>query len=820
MSSLAANQTDTTSPGREQTFCTHCDLPVPSGLIESDADHQFCCAGCRTVYGVLYAGGLEGYYRVRDATDAQRERPTVTGNKYDELDDPAFQAAAVTTDEGGASTELLLENVHCAACVWLIERLPRVVPGVSESRVNIRTRIARVRYDAASTKLSQVARALDSLGYPAHPARGQAARDARTREDRTYLIRVAVAGAIAGNIMLLAVALYGGQIASIDPLWESVFRWISMALGILSLAWPGRTFFRGAIGALRTRTAHLDLPIALALAVGGIWGTINTVRGTGEVYFDSLAILVFLLLVGRWVQHRQQRSAADQVGLMLTLTPTSATLVDEGGSTKSVPIESLVAGSTAMVAPGQAIPADGVVTLGDSDIDESLLTGESRPVAVGVGSPVAAGSINTTSMIHVRVQAVGEHTRVGRLMRLVAQASENKPPIVRLTDQIAGRFVQVVIALAIVTTVVWTIRADAETALGHAAALLIITCPCALGLATPMAMSVALGRAARNNALVKSAAALEALSKPGHLILDKTGTITNAKTTVARYAGPDELPMLAAALEQHACHPFARAITDAFPEAPSPGHTTHVPGRGVRGTVNGCECAVGSPEFIAGLASDDQLASLARACNDARAEALTPVAVWGEGIGVGVFAIGDTVRTDSAHAIEQLKRLGWSVTIASGDDGSVVDRVAQQVGVDHALARQSPEDKAALVSRLVNESDRPVVMVGDGVNDAGALAAATVGVAVHGGAEASLEAADIYLNDPGVAPLVGLVRLASHTKRTIKLCLAVSLSYNALAATLAMLGRIDALTAAVLMPISSLVVVALAMRPPRSSRSR
>ncbi len=811
------------SARREQTLCDHCQLPVPPGLIEEGADHQFCCSGCRTVFGVLRSGGLEQYYRVRDAADTRRERPKTTGARYDELDDPAFQAAAVRTDDAGScETELLLEGVHCAACVWLIERLPRVVPGVTESRVHVRTRIARVRFDPQKARLSQIARTLDSLGYPVHPARGQAARDARTREDRAFLIRVAVAGAIAGNVMLLAVALYGGQLAGIDPFWESVFRWISMGLGVLSLAWPGRVFFRGAIAALRTRTAHLDLPIALALAVGGIWGVVNTVRGAGEIYFDSLAVLTFLLLVGRWVQHRQQRTAADQVGLMLTLTPTSATLVADDGTTRRVPIESVTPGCTVEVAPGEAIPADGVVTEGDSAIDASLLTGESRPVSVTAGSPVAAGSINTAALIRLRVQAAGEHTRVAKLMRLVADASERKAPIVQLADRIAGGFVLVVITLAIVTTIYWTLRADATTALEHATALLIVTCPCALGLATPMAMSVALGRAARNHALVKSAAALEALSKPGRLVLDKTGTITNARTSVASYSGPAELIPIAAALEAHSSHPLARAIT-AYAEQPTPSVSeraalaseVHIPGRGIRATHLGNPCAIGSPDFIADLApgtvDTDAVAS-------ALAQGLTPVVIHAETIGTGVFAIGDTVREDSRAAIDHLKRLGWSVRIASGDDPAIVERVAEQVGVPAAAGRMSPEAKADLITSLSNESPSPVVMVGDGVNDAAALAAATVGVAVHGGAEASLEAADIYLANPGVQPLADLVDLARHTKRTMRLCLTLSVTYNATVGAIAMAGHLNALTAAVLMPLSSLTVVALAMRPMRAAQ--
>ncbi|MCC5822434.1 MAG: cadmium-translocating P-type ATPase [Phycisphaerales bacterium] len=810
MSTLAV-ETSAGRRARAACSCSHCGLPVPAGLFEEGAAEQFCCAGCRTVWGVLHAGGLEQYYRVRAAVEAPSERARTTGARYEELDDPAFRTASVRElEDGSAETDLLLEGVHCAACVWLVERLGRVTPGVIESRVHVRTRIARVRFDPERVALSRIARALDSLGYPVHPARGQAARDARTREDRRHLIRVAVAGALAGNIMLLAVALYGGEIAGIDPLWDGVFRWVSMGLGVVSLAWPGRVFFRGALAALRTRTAHLDLPIAIALLAGGAWGVTNTVRGTGEIYFDSLAVLVFLLLVGRWVQHRQQRAAADEVGLMLTLTPTSAVLVAEDGSTRRAPIESVAVGSLVEVGPGEVVPADGVVEVGHGAVDESLLTGESAPVSVRAGSPVAAGSVNMTTVLRVRVAAVGEGTRVARLMRLVAEASERKSPIVQLTDRIAGRFVLVVLTLALVTTVIWTVRADAHTALEHATALLIITCPCALGLATPMAMSVALGRAARMRTLVKSAAALEALARPGAMVLDKTGTVTEGRMSAAWFEGDDRLRGIAAALEERSAHPIGRAIVAEAPSRPAAVACEHLSGRGVRGRVDGGLAAVGSPEFVAdesGVAVD---ADAVRRALDA---GLTPVAVWAEGIGSGVFAIGDRVRDDAAEAVSALRAMGWSVRMASGDDPAVVGKVAAAVGVTDAEGRVSPEGKADLVTRLCAASDRPVVMVGDGVNDAAALAAATVGIAVHGGAEASLEAADIYISEPGVRPLVELVRLARSTKRTIRICLGASLTYNAIGATLAMCGLMSALLAAVIMPISSLVVVSIAVRP-------
>lgn len=827
MSTLTAGEVTPALTARDGCACTHCGLPVPAGLVEADAPQQFCCAGCRTVWGVLRAGGLEGYYRVREAVAAPPERARPTGARYDELDDPAFTAASVRAiDVGGGGcveTDLLLEGVHCAACVWLVERLGRVVPGVIEARVNIRTRVARVRYDPARASLSRIARALDSLGYPVHPARGQAARDARTREDRRHLIRVAVAGALAGNIMLLAVALYGGEIAGIDPMWNGVFRWVSMALGVLSLAWPGRVFFRGGLAALRTRTAHLDLPIAIALLAGGVWGVVNTVRGSGEIYFDSLAVLTFLLLVGRWVQHRQQRAAADEVGLMLTLTPTSATLVDADGGTRRVPIESVEIGSIVQIGPGEVVPADGVVQSGVSSVDASLLTGESVPVTARPGDAVAAGSVNVSSVLRVRVGAVGESTRVGRLMRLVAEASDRKAPIVQLTDRIAGRFVLVVLTLAAGTAVYWTVRSGAHAGLEHATALLIVTCPCALGLATPMAMSVAMGRAARMRVLVKSAAALEALARPGEMVLDKTGTLTEGRMGVSRFVADARLRAVAAALEANSSHPIARAIVASADAAGVGGcdSAEHVTGRGVIGVVDARRCVIGEPGFVE---SQSGQAADAGVIEEVLGAGLTPVVVWADGIGTGVFGVGDRLRADARSSVDALRGMGWEVRIASGDEPRIVRKIADEIGIENAAGRVSPEEKAALITRLCGESlernGGSVVMVGDGVNDAAALAAATVGVAVHAGAEASLEAADIYIARPGVGPLVDLIELARHTRRTIRMCLGLSLSYNALVATLAASGLMSALVAAVVMPLSSLVVVSVAVRPRRLAAPR
>lgn len=820
--SISSNRADalTGSDQQAQTevLCAHCSLPVPKGLIDPNAQHQFCCGGCESVFNVLRGAGLEGYYGIRDAVQTQAQPAASRNASYEELDDPAFQSACVTNLPGGqCETELLLEGMHCAACVWLVERLPRVCPGVLESRANIRTRSAVVRYAPDQVALSSVAKALDRLGYAAHPARGAGAREARKREDHKFLIRVGVAGAIAGNVMLLAIALYGGALSGIDPFWEHTFRYYSMGLGLLALLWPGRVFFTGAIAALRTRTAHLDIPVALALTVGGLWGSYNTLTRSGEIYFDSLAVLVFLLLVGRWVQHRQQRGAADQVELMLTLTPTSALRLLDDGTTKRVPIEAVEVGMRVQVEAGGSIPVDGIIESGTTQIDNALLTGESRPIACIAGDEVIAGATNLGSPIVVTVSAVGDSTRAAKLMALVASATADKAPIVQFADRVAARFVVAVIVLAMMTFTIWTIRADLRTGIEFATALLIVTCPCALGLSTPMAMSIALGRAAKQGILIKSAAAIEAVSNPvatqGVMILDKTGTLTQGQTRVVRRHGDQDLLLAAAAIEAHSNHPLARAIVDHAGDAPIP-HAqdiTQTPGAGIEGRVNARRVWVGSPAYIGAQRQLDE-ATLS-SVQTMLGEVLTPVVIADESGAFGVLGIGDPLRDDTIGALNALKARGWELHLCSGDHPEIAQQIAQQVGIEHAMGGASPERKAQLVRSLREQGHSRIVMVGDGINDAAAMALSDVGIAVHGGAEAALQAADVYLTAPGVMPIEVLCDLGRHTMRTIRIGLVVSLCYNTIAASLAIAGLISALIAAIIMPLSSLSVVALATRP-------
>jgi Cu2+-exporting ATPase len=609
--------------------------------------------------------------------------------------------------------------------------------------------------------------------------------------------------------MTLSFALYGGVFTGIEAQYSVLFRFVSMMIALVSLVWPGSIFFRGAWAALRTRTAHLDLPIALGLIAGGVAGTVNVVLDRGEVYFDSLTMLVFLLLVGRWIQRRQQRWAADAVELLFSLTPSFARRI-EGDGVAEVPVEALTPGDAVEIRAGECVPTDGVVLEGRSSIDQSLLSGESRPRRVEPGDEIHAGTANLGACVRVRVEAVGDRTRVGRLMQLVEQCSRQRAPIVRFADRVAGWFVVVVLSLAVITFGLW-LWLDAGRAVDHAVALLIVTCPCALGLATPLAVTIALGRAARRRILVKGGSALELLARRGTILLDKTGTLTAGRAAVVSFVGDEDVRSLVAALETHSSHPLARALVEAFGDdaSASVADVEQSTGGGLVGTVDGHRLIVGSPKFV--RCRDVEVpGDMDTAQRDTVGRGLTPVLAAVDGRCVAVIGLGDPIRDDAADALRSLKDLGWQPRILSGDHADVVRAVGRTLGIaeEDAIGNAAPEEKVAYV-RAAAETE-PVVMVGDGINDAAALSAATVGVAVQGGAEASLAAADVYLDQPGLTPIVELMHASRRTVRTIHRSLAVSLCYNAVAASLAVAGVIGPLVAAILMPISSFTVLALA----------
>jgi len=775
--------------------------------VDPGAELQFCCNGCRVAYEVIHDHGLDGYYDIKRRIDAPEQPAQTSGKSFAEFDDPAFHGLYCRTGADGLSTiELYLEGVHCAACVWLVEKLTVVVDGVAEVRLDLGRSLAHVTWDPDTTKLSAIARFLDSIGYTPHPFRGIEARDMARREERSLLIRIAVAGAIAGNVMLIAIALYGGRFHGITGEYRQLFRWVSFALALPSVLWCGSVFFRGAWGALKTRTLQMDLPIAIGILAGFLQGAFNTIRGSGEIYFDSVTVLIFFLLVGRFLQRRQQRTAASSTELLFSLAPSTARLVEADG-VREVPLEALTPGCLVEVRAGDSIPADGFVVEGSSTLDRSLLTGESLPEAAATGDPVHAGTVNMSHRIVVEVRTTGEDTRIGRLMRLVEEGAQRRAPVVLLADRISGWFVAIVLALAALTLLVW-MRLDPAHAVEHAVALLIVSCPCALGLATPLAVSAAIGRAARKKILIKGGDALENLAHPGLMLLDKTGTLTEGRLAVIRWWGDEVVQPVVGALERHSSHPVARALSEAFGdmEAPEVSEAREVPGAGIGGFCEGRRVLVASPGHA--VREHGPLPSEADdAVADFAAEGLSPVVIAVDGVVVAVAGIGDGLRPDTADALAEIQQRGWQVEILSGDHAAVVESIGREVGLAPERVRGGMMPEAKLEAVRAASGAGTVAMVGDGVNDAAALAAATVGIGVHGGAEAALAAADVYLGRPGLTPLLELLQGARRTLGVIRRNLVFSLTYNVVAVSFAMTGHMSPLLAAVLMPLSSMTVV-------------
>ena len=782
--------------------CDHCGLAALAGEARVVGDSTYCCAGCETAALIIREAGLSAFYTLPE----QRVAPVrSSGRSFSELDHAAFQDAHVTrTVEGLAEVALYLEGVRCASCVWLVERLPLAVPGAVRAELDVTRALARLTWDPTRTTLSAMARCLDQLGYRPHPYRGRRADDARRAEERSLLTNIGVAGAIALNVMAIALALYSGLFGAIEPEFERYFRWLSFALVVPALLWPGRVFFTSAWAALRLGRLHMDVPIALALVAGFVQGALNTIRDSGPVYFDAVATLVLLLLVGRFLQYRAQRAATDASELLGALAPATARVVEpESDTVSELPFEAVVPGMLLDVRAGDTLAADGIVIRGRSALDLAMLSGESRPVTVEEGAAVFAGTVNLSGPLRVRVEQAGETSRLGRLLRQVEEGAQRRAPVVLLADRIAWWFIAAVLLLATVTAALWW-ASDSTAAIDHAIALLVVTCPCALAMATPLAFTVAIGRAATRGILIKGGHALEALTRRGTLFLDKTGTLTEGRLALEEWTGDEAECALVLGLEQHSRHPVATAFAHAWSEltAPDARDVQEMAGAGIAGVVAGRNVRVGKASWVLASAHDP-LRLGATADDDARTNVLVAV----DGRVVARARFGDPIRPEARAAVAALRDAGWDVRILSGDDDAVVRHVATQLGLgDHRNeGGASPERKREAV--LEASARGPVVMVGDGVNDAAAISSATVGIAVRGGAEAALAAADVYLARGGIGSLRELLDGARRTTRVIKRNMAIALAYNAVAVTLAMLGLLDPLIAAVLMPLSSATAV-------------
>ncbi len=811
---------------RSSDTCAHCGLPAVPGMGRSGGP-SFCCSGCATVYALLETADLGQYY-------ARREEPTgkpagaleAIASKYARLDQPEFSARLVQHPEGDCSVELGLDGLHCAACVWLVERLPRLEPAVTASRVDMSQRTVALRFFPERVRLSQLAARLDSLGYTPSPLVAGHARESLRRDRRDLVVRMGVAFASAGNAMLMAFALYSAEVGhgagSMSEPYRRLFEIGSLLVSLPAL-WASLIFFKSALGALRVKTIHMDLPIALGITAAYVYGIYGVISSRGELYFDSITMLIFLLLVGRYLRNRHESSHADALELASTVTPAQARLLRDidaqAGSGTLVPTDELRPGHFVEVFSGEAVPVDGKVARGTSELDLSLLSGESAPVPVGPEDRVYAGGTNQTRRLVVEVERAASDSRAALLMKSVEQALRTRAPLLQTIDRWAAPFTIALIALAAGVAVWVSFGVSPEEGMRRALAILVVACPCALSMATPLTLSAAIGQAARERVLIKGSATVESLGAPSLLVFDKTGTLTEGRLSVVEFRGSPEVGALIARAEKGSSHPVARALArDLGKLAPSSPieieAVNEAPGAGLEIRSNLGTFWVGSERFL----RSHEIELPSEAGDAPRLETgnvRSRVLVGSSGRVVGEIWLDDPLREGARGSLLQLKALGHRLALLSGDAPLAVARVRELLDPQHelfefAVGAASPEEKLARIAECAERG--PTIMIGDGINDAGALARAHVGVAVSGAAEASMLSADVYLANAGVGRVVELFEGARRALWTVRRGLLISLGYNLVSVGLAAAGILGPLGAAVLMPLSSISVVTNAYR--------
>lgn len=779
----------------------------------------FCCEGCHAVNANIVALGLEDFYRLRDGgTLPGAFTPPVLGKRrYEYLDTEAVQQQIIVArSDHEVEARLHIEGIHCAGCVWLVEKLPSILPSVLHARLHVATGRILIRYQAEKGKLSVIAGLLDSLGYSVSPAVGSRESSAENGAERALLVRLGVAGFCAANIMMLAVSLYEGERSGMATQYASFFRWLSLVLALPAICFSALPFFRGAWSGLRLRAPQIDLPISVAIVLGFLLSVWNTAIESPVVYYDSLAVLIFLLLGGRYIQLRAAKRARFEASNAWEVLPMFA-LRRERGQENRVLTEELALGDEIIVQAGERMPVDGTLLSGTCTVDRSILTGESIPVNVSVGEVVEAGVMNLESTVIVGMQRAGQATRLGRILDSVRDAAIDKPRIVSLSDQVSRYFVVIVLVLAVITFLFW-LPYSTQLAAQHAISLLIITCPCALGLAVPVTFSVALGRAAKSGVLIKRGEAIEKLVQAKTVFLDKTGTLSEGKVRVSQQVSiaaseEEHRSALAAlrALVEISAHPVSIALRGHLRNITPKAFVTRSfrAGRGVEGVdEQGSQWLLGSVKWLEerGVVFSEKIKD---ALETIQNDGLASVVFAREGRVVIVYGVEDPLQSEAFELIEELKKEGKGIRILSGDRGVVVTRVGSQLGipVNDCLGELYPEDKA----RIVRDQSESSVFVGDGINDAQAMQVACVSIGMRGGIEATLEVADIFVADGAVRGLYRCFVGARRTMQIVRRALTFSLAYNIVCGGLAMAGFMTPLLAAVLMPISSVTVIGLAI---------
>ena len=715
---------------------------------------------------------------------------------------PATDFSVYVADEPGGRSRLhlLVEGLRCGGCVAKIERALAQQPGVAEARVNLSTRRMTLAWTGGAERAGPLTEIVSDLGFPVVPFDPTRLASGDETENRTLLRAMAVAGFAAANVMLLSVSVWAGHFQDMGPATRDLLHWFSALIALPAIAYAGRPFFRSAVAALKAGHTNMDVPISLAVLLAAGMSLHETMRGADHAYFDSAVTLLFFLLIGRYLDRRARGKALSAAERLLALQSGAVTVLDAEGRQSTLPPEQVRPGMTVLVAAGGRIPVDGSVLDGQSDVDASAISGEAVPVSVAPGDTVFAGTVNQSAPVKLTVTAVGDGTLLAEIVRLMELAEQRRGRYVALADRVSRLYAPVVHALAAATFIGWILLTPIawQTALLYAVAVLIVTCPCALGLAVPAVQVIASGRLMRRGTLLKSATALERLATVDTVVFDKTGTLTTGQLEIDPASGcDDETLRFAAGLCGASSHPLARALVRAVPGMAIPDGVVEHPGRGLSWLGPKGEVRLGSAKWCG--VSDVTLTAgpelwLARPEREPARIGFT-----------------DRLRPDAGRIVAALKERGLAVELLSGDRRPAVAQVAETLGIDSWAAEQDPAAKQARLAELAAEG-RTVMMVGDGLNDAPALAAASVSASPASASDIAQTAADAVFQGDRLAPVIELLTVARDADKLVKQNIALSFGYNAIAVPIAVAGLVTPLIAAICMSASSIAVVLNALR--------
>ncbi|WP_268797120.1 heavy metal translocating P-type ATPase [Pseudomonas huanghezhanensis] len=791
------------------TLCYHCTLPVPSGSRFTASilgeDRELCCPGCQAVAQAIVAGGLESYYRHR--SEASPNPDTLPAQLMDELklyDRPDVQAPFVRHDQAFADTTLMLEGISCAACGWLIEGHLRALPGVAEARLNLSTHRLHVRWAHADLPLSALLGELRRIGYAAYPYHPDKAAEKLARDNRLALRQLGVAGLLWFQVMMATMATWPEFNIDLSPQLHIILRWVAMFLTTPIVFYSCAPLFKGALRDLRTRHLTMDVSVSLAIGAAYVAGIWTAMSGEGELYFDAVGMFALFLLAGRYLERRARERTAAATAQLINLLPASCLRLSADGSTERILLAQLSLGDRVLVQPGAVVPADGKIVDGQSSVDESLLTGEYLPHTRHVGDTVTAGTLNVEAALIIEVTALGHDTRLSGIVRLLDRAQSEKPRLAEIADRAAQWFLLASLIFAVVIGALWW-QLDSSRAFWIVLAMLVATCPCALSLATPTALTAATGTLHKLGLLLTRGHVLEGLNQIDTVIFDKTGTLTEGRLTLRAIqpladADSDTCLALAAALESRSEHPIARA----FGRAPYPADcVVSTPGLGLEGRADERMLRIGQPAFVCQLSGcpvppmPDEPGQWLLLGDDRQALA------W--------LVLDDRLREDAAALVNACKARGWRLLLLSGDSSPMVASVAAELGIEEVRGGLRPDDKLEMLQQLRAEG-RKVLMLGDGVNDVPVMAAADISIAMGSATDLAKTSADAVLLSNRLQALVEAFGLARRTRRIIIENLLWAGLYNGLMLPFAALGWITPLWAAVGMSVSSLTVVLNALR--------